>query len=169
MCAGTAASGASRWAAEVERALGWLLAQEHQHFRLLQQNEASDWADIMPRSGYVLYTNALWYDVKRRFALTDAEATHYTSTTCSTRSSATCPSTTARGCCSTTRGAAGATAALYLSFVNLSRGRRRGRCVRQRAGHPVRAGGFDTARRIVDTMPPRMPPTPIRCASCCIR
>ena len=47
------------------RAINWLLAQEHQHFRLLQQNEASDWADIMPRSGYVLYTNALWYDVKR--------------------------------------------------------------------------------------------------------
>ena len=39
---------------QVERAIGWLQAQEHQHFRLLQQNEASDWADIMPRSGYVL-------------------------------------------------------------------------------------------------------------------
>ena len=58
-------------------ALAWLLAQEHQRFRLLQQNEASDWADIMPRSGYVLYTNALWYDVKRRFGLADAEATHH--------------------------------------------------------------------------------------------
>ncbi|WP_418131908.1 glycoside hydrolase 100 family protein [Variovorax sp. 375MFSha3.1] len=67
----------SRWTEEVARALGWLLAQEHQHFRLLQQNEASDWADIMPRSGYVLYTNALWYEVKRRFALDHAEATHY--------------------------------------------------------------------------------------------
>ncbi|WP_369662446.1 amylo-alpha-1,6-glucosidase [Variovorax sp. V15] len=69
--------GPSRWTEEVARALGWLLAQEHQHFRLLQQNEASDWADIMPRSGYVLYTNALWYEVKRRFALDHAEATHY--------------------------------------------------------------------------------------------
>ena len=65
-----------RWAAEAQRALGWLLAQEHQRFRLLQQNEASDWADIMPRSGYVLYSNALWYDVKRRFGLPEAEATH---------------------------------------------------------------------------------------------
>jgi glycogen debranching enzyme len=65
----------SRWSDGVARAIGWLLAQEHQHFRLLQQNEASDWADIMPRSGYVLYTNALWYDVKRRFALDEAEAT----------------------------------------------------------------------------------------------
>ncbi|QFZ86157.1 glycoside hydrolase [Variovorax paradoxus] len=69
--------GPSHWAGEVERAIGWLLAQEHQHFRLLQQNEASDWADIMPRSGYVLYTNALWYEVKRRFALDHAEATKH--------------------------------------------------------------------------------------------
>lgn len=50
-------------------ALQWLLAQEHQRFFLLQQNEASDWADIMPRSGFVLYTNALWYFVKRVYGL----------------------------------------------------------------------------------------------------
>jgi hypothetical protein len=47
------------------RARHWLLCQEHQGFHLLQQNEASDWADIMPRSGFVLYTNALWHVVKR--------------------------------------------------------------------------------------------------------
>jgi glycogen debranching enzyme len=69
--------GATHWREEAARAVQWLLAQEHQHFRLLQQNEASDWADIMPRSGYVLYTNALWYDVKRRFALEHAEATQH--------------------------------------------------------------------------------------------
>ena len=69
--------GATHWADGVQRAIGWLLAQEHQHFRLLQQNEASDWADIMPRSGYVLYTNALWYEVKRRFALDHADATRH--------------------------------------------------------------------------------------------
>jgi len=67
---------AGRWQPEIERAIAWLLAQEHQHFRLLQQNEASDWADIMPRSGFVLYTNALWYAVKRRFELAHTEATH---------------------------------------------------------------------------------------------
>jgi glycogen debranching enzyme len=67
----------TRWADNVQRAIAWLLAQEHQHFRLLQQNEASDWADIMPRSGYVLYTNALWYEVKRRFALEHAEDTQH--------------------------------------------------------------------------------------------
>ena len=59
----------------IERALEWLLAQEHQRFRLLQQNEASDWADIMPRSGFVLYSNALWYYVKRLYGLAQARAT----------------------------------------------------------------------------------------------
>ena len=67
--------GAARWRSEVQRAIGWLLAQEHQHFRLVQQNEASDWADIMPRSGYVLYSNALWYEVKQRFGLDGIDAT----------------------------------------------------------------------------------------------
>jgi glycogen debranching enzyme len=46
------------YAKRVKLAIQWLLAQEHQRFYLLQQNEASDWADIMPRSGFVLYTNA---------------------------------------------------------------------------------------------------------------
>ena len=59
----------------VERGLHWLLAQEHQRFFLLQQNEASDWADIMPRSGFVLYTNALWYLIKRRYGLERARET----------------------------------------------------------------------------------------------
>jgi hypothetical protein len=54
-------------APQIDAALGWLECQEHQRFFLLQQNEASDWADIMPRSGFVLYTNALWYRVKRDF------------------------------------------------------------------------------------------------------
>lgn len=65
----------SRWGDAVPRAIAWLQAQEHPHFRLLQQNEASDWADIMPRSGYVLYTNALWHEVKRRYALPGIETT----------------------------------------------------------------------------------------------
>jgi glycogen debranching enzyme len=59
----------------IGRALEWLLAQEHQRFFLLQQNEASDWADIMPRSGFVLYTNALWYAVKRAYGLAHARET----------------------------------------------------------------------------------------------
>jgi glycogen debranching enzyme len=64
-----------RYRREVALALAWLGAQEHQRFFLLQQNEASDWADIMPRSGFVLYTNALWYRVKRLFDLPNAAAT----------------------------------------------------------------------------------------------
>ncbi len=64
-----------RYRREVALALQWLGAQEHQRFFLLQQNEASDWADIMPRSGFVLYTNALWYRVKRSFGLPSSKET----------------------------------------------------------------------------------------------
>lgn len=64
-----------RFSRGIAKAIAWLEAQEHQRFHLLQQNEASDWADIMPRSGFVLYTNALWYHVKRRYELTGAQAT----------------------------------------------------------------------------------------------
>jgi hypothetical protein len=64
-----------RYAKHIKLALQWLLAQEHQRFYLLQQNEASDWADIMPRSGFVLYTNALWYYVKRLFRVAHAGET----------------------------------------------------------------------------------------------
>lgn len=64
-----------RYAAQTGKALAWLGAQEHQRFFLLQQNEASDWADIMPRSGFVLYTNALWYYVKQRYGAPHAPAT----------------------------------------------------------------------------------------------
>lgn len=67
---------AGRWQVNVDRALQWLQAQEHQRFFLLQQNEASDWADIMPRSGFVLYTNALWYRVKCLFGLEHRDDTH---------------------------------------------------------------------------------------------
>jgi hypothetical protein len=62
---------------QIDAALSWLCCQEHQRFGLLQQNEASDWADIMPRSGFVLYSNALWHYVKQLFGLPDAEITRY--------------------------------------------------------------------------------------------
>jgi glycogen debranching enzyme len=65
----------ARYTKRIRLAIQWLLAQEHQRFCLLQQNEASDWADIMPRSGFVLYTNALWYHVKKLYALDRAEET----------------------------------------------------------------------------------------------
>jgi hypothetical protein len=67
---------AARLAQPIERALVWLSCQEHQRFCLLQQNEASDWADIMPRSGFVLYTNALWYVVKRLYRQPGVAETH---------------------------------------------------------------------------------------------
>ena len=75
-----------RYASQIKLAIQWLLAQEHQRFYLLQQNEASDWADIMPRSGFVLYTNALWYDVKRLYGLGHARTHAATSMGCSIRS-----------------------------------------------------------------------------------
>ncbi|WP_298270489.1 glycoside hydrolase 100 family protein [Geobacter sp.] len=62
-------------AGAAERAIGWLRCQEHPVWGLVQQNEASDWADIMPRSGFVLYSNALWYAVKRLYRLPGAEIT----------------------------------------------------------------------------------------------
>ncbi|MHB8667476.1 MAG: amylo-alpha-1,6-glucosidase [Burkholderiales bacterium] len=64
-----------RIAPGIAKAIQWLEAQEHQRFFLLQQNEASDWADIMPRSGFVLYTNALWYRVKQLYGLARIEET----------------------------------------------------------------------------------------------
>jgi hypothetical protein len=69
------ASLGKRHAGGIAKAIQWLLAQEHQRFFLLQQNEASDWADIMPRSGFVLYTNALWYCVKGLYGIGHAERT----------------------------------------------------------------------------------------------
>ncbi|HSB34481.1 MAG TPA: glycoside hydrolase 100 family protein [Nitrospirota bacterium] len=62
-------------AQNIGSALGWLFCQEHQGMYLLQQNEASDWADIMPRSGFVLYSNALWYHVKKRYGIATAGKT----------------------------------------------------------------------------------------------
>jgi glycogen debranching enzyme len=62
---------------EIKLAIHWLLCQEHQGLFLLQQNEASDWADIMPRSGFVLYTNALWYHVKKLYEIQGAANTKY--------------------------------------------------------------------------------------------
>ena len=64
-----------RFAQRAADAIRWLQCQEHQGFFLLQQNEASDWADIMPRSGFVLYANALWYLVKRIYRLPRRAAT----------------------------------------------------------------------------------------------
>lgn len=47
--------------AQVEKAFTWLTYQDTNNDYLLEQGEASDWADEMPRMGIVLYTNALWH------------------------------------------------------------------------------------------------------------
>jgi len=54
---------------KIKLALNWLNCQKHPKDELLVQNEASDWADIFPRSGRVLYTNALWLKVKEAYKL----------------------------------------------------------------------------------------------------
>ena len=50
-------------------ALNWLDCQKHPEDELLIQCEASDWADIFPRSGKVLYTNTLWLKVQESYKL----------------------------------------------------------------------------------------------------
>lgn len=45
----------------LEKAYLWLCYQDTNNDNLLEQGEAADWADEMPRQGIVLYTNALWY------------------------------------------------------------------------------------------------------------
>jgi glycogen debranching enzyme len=62
---------------KIDKALAWLFCQEHQGMYLVQQNEASDWADIMPRSGFVLYSNALWFAVKKRYHIRTAAKTRH--------------------------------------------------------------------------------------------
>ena len=65
----------TRWKLHADLAIQWLLGQEHQGFFLIPQGVAADWADVMPRSGFVLYTNALWYAAKRRWGLSNMEQT----------------------------------------------------------------------------------------------
>ena len=45
----------------LEKLFTWLSYQDTNQDNLLEQGEASDWADEMPRRGTVLYTNCLWY------------------------------------------------------------------------------------------------------------
>ena len=68
---------APRWQDTAARALGWLHCQEHPRLALVQQNEASDWADIMPRSGFVLYSNVLWHYVKWLYDLPKRRETYF--------------------------------------------------------------------------------------------
>lgn len=59
----------NKYKKEIIKALYWLKCQAHEKDKLLMQNEASDWADLMPRTGKVLYTNTLWYQVAKYYKL----------------------------------------------------------------------------------------------------
>lgn len=50
------------------RALTWLRCQDQNNCGLLEQLEASDWADVMPRAGNVLCTNALYIGILSKYA-----------------------------------------------------------------------------------------------------
>ncbi len=65
----------SKYKTQVEKAISFLEARENPPFGLLEHNEAADWADIMPRSGYVLNANALWYAVKELYSLSGIKET----------------------------------------------------------------------------------------------
>lgn len=54
-------------AKKIKLAINWLNCQMNITDGLLVQAEASDWADIMPRSGKVLYTNILWLKVNELY------------------------------------------------------------------------------------------------------
>ncbi|MCK5416264.1 glycoside hydrolase [Candidatus Parcubacteria bacterium] len=60
---------------EIKKAIFFLQAHENPPFCLIEHNEAADWADIMPRSAYVLNANALWFKVKELYKLDGAEKT----------------------------------------------------------------------------------------------
>ncbi len=45
----------------LEKAFTWLTYMDTNNDNLLEQGDAADWADEMPRMGLVLYTNTLWY------------------------------------------------------------------------------------------------------------
>jgi hypothetical protein len=138
-------------------------------FRLLQQNEASDWADIMPRSGYVLYTNALWYDVKRRFALEHAEATQHHFNHLFNPVPARPARVPPRAPAAALRAARPARPGLYLSFVNLAVVGDEGDVFGNVLA--IQGGLADTemAHRIVQTIDAARASDPTRCAWCCIR
>ncbi len=51
----------SQYKEQLEKAFIWLSYQDVNNDNLLEQGEAADWADEMPRRGTVLYTNAIWY------------------------------------------------------------------------------------------------------------
>lgn len=61
------------------KACNWLRYQDRNQDSLLEQGEASDWADEMPRRGTVLYTNALYYwMICKRLDLIEDEKEIYT-------------------------------------------------------------------------------------------
>ena len=60
---------------KIKKAINWLYCQENENDGILIQTEASDWADLMPRDGKVLYANTLWYKIKKDYNLLTTQKT----------------------------------------------------------------------------------------------
>ncbi|PIP33424.1 glycoside hydrolase [Candidatus Falkowbacteria bacterium CG_4_10_14_0_2_um_filter_48_10] len=60
--------------ANSHKALNWLFFQDTNNCSLLEQGEASDWADMMPANGNVLYSNVLWYKMLGDYRLIKAQS-----------------------------------------------------------------------------------------------
>lgn len=56
---------------KINKSLKWLFYQDTNNDGLLEQGEASDWADYLPNNGTVLYTNVLWYRVLHLYGYED--------------------------------------------------------------------------------------------------
>ncbi|MBA3047156.1 glycoside hydrolase [Patescibacteria group bacterium] len=55
---------------KIKKALKWLFYQDQNNCGLIEQCEASDWEDLMPDNGNVLYTNVLWHKVLELYKFT---------------------------------------------------------------------------------------------------
>ena len=60
---------------EADKAIIWLMCQTSGETNLIEQSLAGDWADLMPRSGHVLYSNVLWLAAQKLYKLPDAQMT----------------------------------------------------------------------------------------------
>lgn len=58
----------------IKSAFKWLKYQDQNNCGLLEQCEASDWADDMPNNGMVLYTNVLWHKVLKIYGSKSEQA-----------------------------------------------------------------------------------------------
>jgi len=109
-----------QYAKRIKLAIQWLLAQEHQRFFLLQQTRPATGPTSCRAPGFVLYTNTLWYCVKRLYGIEHAQETHENFNGLFHPFSADIAEYRRARLLNDYVLQRGATATLYLSFVNFS-------------------------------------------------